>query len=261
MALILSLLMRILLVSWCTIPLTQRTIYNMLMMNNLSGFGAVATKLPASSSFLVSVQDTSDQTTYTYNGVNFGADDPTRRIIVVVHWSTTNAARNINSGTIGGIGMTNHILTQTGPGGAAVSDWGSQIVSAQVPTGSSGTVTFTLNGAVARSEIAVYRQINEIDATHTDVQGDTSVSGNALSVTVNTPAVGMVYSGASMSIASGASSTWVGVTEQYDHSLELAGILTTGGFDTGQVANATRTVSATSNMVSSRGALSAMTWK
>ena len=60
----------------------------MLMINNLSGFGASGSSaIPLTSTFLQATSDSTDQTTYTFSSVNIGAADATRRVVVAFHWS------------------------------------------------------------------------------------------------------------------------------------------------------------------------------
>ena len=87
--------------------------------------------------------------THTFNSVDFGAADPTRRIVVAVGTGFNGAPTRITSATIGGITAT--VLSQT------TSAWNEpQWIVAEVPTGTSGAIVVNTAGTINRCPIGVW---------------------------------------------------------------------------------------------------------
>jgi hypothetical protein len=105
-------------------------------------------------SFIESKTSTADATTYTITGVDFGAADSNRRVVVGFASRSANAGHSVSSATIGGITAT--VLAQhtanVGGGHTLVA-----LIAADVPTGASGTVAVTLSNGAVRAIIGVYR--------------------------------------------------------------------------------------------------------
>jgi hypothetical protein len=105
-------------------------------------------------SFIESKTSTADATTYTITGVNFGAADSNRRVVIGFASRSGNAGHSVSSATIGGITAT--VLAQhtanVGGGHSLVA-----LIAADVPTGASGTVAVTLSNGAVRAIIGVYR--------------------------------------------------------------------------------------------------------
>lgn len=227
----------------------------MLTQQILLAYGAAAPPPAPSITFLQVTEDTSTQTTYTFAGVNFGAADSTRRIVVVVHFGSA-IARTFNSGTIGGVGATIH-LTAVNTAAMRVG-----IMSALVPTGTSGTITVTLSGTAAHCKIASYRALNETAGsplTANDIAG----SAGLLTTTINVPANGWVVGGASFSLTGPSSHTWTGLTEQYDAPYgDAVDEYPTGGFQSGLSLQVGRTISVQSadTTTPADGALAVISW-
>lgn len=214
----------------------------------------MATVAPAELSFIASTADDSNSTTYTFTSQSLGAVDGTRRIVVVCHWN--GATLTLSSATIAGISATVHAQTNGTNNGIA-------IISALVPTGTSGTIAFTLSGAGSlRAYIGVYRAIGGVLLSPNDTLTDNTIASAAFSGTINIPSVGWVVAGSSWGTLAGTSHTWAGVTEQYDvKSPEAAGINWTGGFDTGLALQTGRTVSDTVTDASgATGCMAAISW-
>jgi hypothetical protein len=234
----------------------------MFMLNHLAGFNAAAAALviPASASFIALTHDSTDTATPSYAGASIGVADATRRVVVVFHWGVTNAARTVTSATIAGVAATIHAQVTNGPT-AAQQNTGVAIFSALVPSGTTGTIAITLNGTVLRSSIAVYRQINELNASPHDTVTDNTVAGTVLSGTIDVPATGMLYAGSANAATAGSTNTWVGVTENYDAAHpEAGGLQVTGGHATGLSLQAGSTVSDTATGTIPRGAMVAVSW-
>lgn len=197
--------------------------------------GAV-TVTPPEVTFLQATENTAGLATYTFAGVNFGAADPTRRIIVACHWGQAGAS-TFTSATIGGIAATTHIsVIGTAQGPVA-------LVSALVPTGTSGTVAFTVSVAVDHGMIGVYRSVNET-AAPTVTASDNTVSAGVLAATINIPDNGWVIGACgSGAMTTFASDTWTGLNEQYGGVWsDAAGVGRGGGFQSGLPLQASRPV-------------------
>ncbi len=209
----------------------------------------------ASLSFIAVTPDDSNLTTYSFAGQSLGAEDSTRRIVVVVHWDDSIDTRTLSSVTIAGVGATIH---RQGNGGAT----GCAIASALVPTGTSGTISFTLSGAADRGAIGVYRAINEVNSSPHDTELDIVVSSGLLSVAIDIPAGGWVVAGVDFRGATGQSFTWTGLNEQYDTAYgDAAAVYRTGGFQSGLGVQTGRTVSAQcTSTAAANGTLVAISW-
>jgi hypothetical protein len=93
-------------------------------------------------SFIDTAILTTNLTTYSFTGLDFGAAQGDRYIIGVAVSGT--AARSISSATIGGV--TARVVVSASGGGAV--DRNAGIVIANVPTGATGTIAVTWRAAV-----------------------------------------------------------------------------------------------------------------
>jgi hypothetical protein len=124
----------------------------------------------SSFTFLQVTNDTANLATYTFSSVNFGTADANRRIIIgVAH----RAGGAISSATIGGVSAT--ILAES------ISTVGGSTnllayISADVPTGSSGTVVINLASGAARLAIATYRVVSNSALVLADDDASSSAS-------------------------------------------------------------------------------------
>jgi hypothetical protein len=227
------------------------------MVTQLVGFGGrrVSNLVPASVGFLQYTEITTNLTTYNFATVNFGAADATRRIVIAVHWGAA-LNRTLNSASIGGVGATTHIDA------LASASTRVAIISALVPTGTSGTVSLTFSGACAQCAIGTYRALNETSASPTDTANDLTVASGLVTDTINVPTNGWVVAGASFEVGGATTTTWTGVTETYDIVAGDSGIIfKTGGSQTGLSSQTGRTISAQNTDTSApAGALVAVSW-
>lgn len=226
----------------------------MLSVTQLVGFAVKAPPPPPSLTFLQVSEDTADLTNYSFAGVNFGAADATRRIVCAVHFGDNVNARTISSATIGGVSATIHVNLS-----ATLSAVG--IISALVPTGTSGTVAVNFSGAVDRCAIATYRAADETSSSPHATASDTSVSSGLLTTTINIPANGWVIAAAGRSSAA-ATFTATGFTEQYDSAFsDAGGVMRHGGFASGLPAQTGRTISSQSTETGAQnGNLAVISW-
>lgn len=156
--------------------------------------------------------DISNLTTYTFSSVNFGTADGARYIICGVS-SRAGGSSTINSVTIGGV--TASIVVQINS--AADSGFNTAgIAIAAVPTGTSGDVVVVFSAGQARATIYLWSSTTLESATASDFDSN---AANDPSVNIDCPANGFIIAVASFSVGTG-STTWTGLTEDYDQALE-----------------------------------------
>lgn len=219
----------------------------------------IIAKKSGSLSFVGTVADDSNLTTYSFATAGIGAADATRRTVVACHWySTGTGAVTMSSATIGGVAATIHV--QASPAGTTVSP-GCAIISLLNPTGTTSTIAFTLSTTAARAFIGIYRAVDESVASPFATVSDGTLSSNALDVSLNTPA-GWVMAAASISSASaGQTFTWVGVGENYDtFSAENTSRYYTGGHNTSITPSTPRTITVTDSGAAVDGVGVSMSW-
>lgn len=170
-----------------------------------------------------------DATIYTHNSINFGEAHKTRRIFVVAGASNgTSGAGDVSSATIGGVAATIHLNNFQGLVKSA-------IFSAIVPTGTSGTISITYAAEMFQHGIAVYSSYYLLDTAPFDTASDT---GDALSLNLNVPDIGIIVAGGCWTTTGG--TTMTGVTEYQDTT---DGRQFASGYATGLAAETNRTIS------------------
>lgn len=188
--------------------------------------------------YLAAYTDATNLTTYTFTGVDFGAADANRHIVVGF---TSRSGSNIEvvSATIGGVTATIDAAT-------IVSQNHSALLRANVTSGTSGTVSVTLNTGSSRAAIGVYRIVA---SGLTVVDADNAFGGASASVTLDT-GDGCVIAAAA---DSGSTMTWTNLTEDNDGVVEFLNYSTAS--DTS--ASGSLTVTATSSSAANRLAAAA----
>lgn len=161
--------------------------------------------------------------------VTFGAAQADRRIVAVIHWSEGGTHRSLSSATIGGVSATIHV--QRGHSGGSTG-LGCAIISAIVPTGTTGAVSCSYSGSgVADVSCGIYRLTGLVSGTPTDTDSAESQGTTSdISVTITVAAEGIVIAGFTGSTLATSTVTWTGVTEQYDGE---DNIHRSGGFASG----------------------------
>lgn len=144
-------------------------------------------------------------------GLNFGIEAPRRVLATVLGSISTGGA--ISAVTIGGVSATKAVGSGSGLRSTYVDIW-----YANVPTGTSGTVTVTQGGTWPFLFASVYALYNLKSSTPhaTTADNDESLT---LNLNLNTLANGIVLGGALASFLSPstpAAATWTGITEDYD---------------------------------------------
>ncbi len=169
---------------------------------------AVPSRVPAETITYISLASSGNTTSasFTFSSVNFGAEYPGRRIVIVVGNTVVGASNsNISSLTIGGVTAT-QIGTTTVSAGNTLQ---AAIYVATVPTGTSGNVVVNVpSGGSDGSRIILVHSLDSI-RTNTVTGSDTSAAFN-YTRTFNS---GEIYIGAGRCLST-ASESWTNATEQ-----------------------------------------------
>lgn len=163
--------------------------------------------MAATITFLQVTKDATDQTTYTFAGVNFGTAASDRFIAVTVSGRAVTTAPTITSVTIGGVTATiavqaNDVLGLNIAG----------IAIAAVPTGTSGNVVVVFSQTMTNADIATYSTSGVGSATATDFGSSTADPGTTnLDITAGGIAVAMAKQDAGLGTCA-----WTNITETFD---------------------------------------------
>ena len=163
--------------------------------------------------------DTADTTSYSFASQSFGDASSTRQIVICVAlWRPFNAG-SISSLTVGGVSAS-LVKAQGSAGevGQRVEMW-----SADVPTGTTGTVVVTTSVSFRACAIGVFA-LYGADSTANDTGGDSSnsVGSAVMTDTINIPENGGLI-GCAMQNNNSASFTWDYGTEEYDAVFDTDG--------------------------------------
>jgi hypothetical protein len=173
-------------------------------------FGAPfpASRREVLSTFLAHSEQTATASSYSFTSLSFGMADADRYIVACLTIQASVDGVGITDCTIGGITAT-QIVQSALAGGRR----GAAIFIAKVPTGTSGTVAFTLSGNAANASVAVYSVIGGPAAS------STSSTDNAPTASLNIAAHGAVIAVAIAGSGSSPSATWTNLTEDCDNNL------------------------------------------
>lgn len=222
---------------------------------NPYGFGGVT---PISNAFLqVASVIAGTGTNKSFTSQNFGTADATRRIICAVNWRKDVAGSVLSSVTIGGVSATIHTQTD-----GVVTRQGTALVSALVPTGTSGNVDCVWASSGSRtSVVALWRQINESVASPF-ASNTATASSLTVSTTINIPSGGSLYTTATTSTtATNPTFVWTGATERYDSIAIGTDTGASGASETGMTVETGRSIQAVASAGSSPlSALSVVSW-
>lgn len=145
--------------------------------------------------------------------INFGVESADRRIAVLVHFVSAGGSPAISAATIGGVAATIHTQICTDSGDDFLRR-GVAIISALVPTGTSGTLAMTFNTSVT-CRVEPYRMKGLI----TGPLDTGAIKGNATHTTPQTVQVDVLKGGvvlAAGNAQSGGSDTVTGATKDYN---------------------------------------------
>jgi hypothetical protein len=157
-------------------------IRNGLVSSNAPYAGASA--VPFSLTDVHEAVDTTTQTTYTFNSVNFGTADSSRVLALCI--MTRNSA---GTQAVSSVGFPGAIPGIVGPNIHNVNATRSEIWYANVPTGTSGTVTVTMAGANQRCAIQLYSILSPSSVAPTTTATNTT-NGTVTSGSLSIPAGG-----------------------------------------------------------------------
>ncbi|PAP93984.1 hypothetical protein [Mesorhizobium wenxiniae] len=164
--------------------------------------------------FLSSTNDDSNAADYSFGSESFGDAASGREIFVSVSWGGDNNARTISSATIGGVSATVHDQDSIADG--ISQSVGAGVISAEVPSGTSGTIEVNFSGTVRSCAIGTVRVLNRSAIVDTAV--DTANQGGSpatTATTINVSAKGALIA-AYMNSDTDGDVIWTGVTETYD---------------------------------------------
>jgi len=157
--------------------------------------------------------DTAGGTTINYGSLGIGAAD-TNRAVIICLW--TRAGTSVSSATIGGVSATQVAGTTAANGTTTLSDmW-----QADVPTGTTATISVTYSVATQRSALYVYRLVSATRARSDGQNAKSTAAVTTVTTTTSIPTggVGINCGGQRNTVAI---PTWTNATQ--DASLGLSG--------------------------------------
>jgi hypothetical protein len=177
-----------------------------------------------------------NQNPQTVTSLNFGTADADRRIVVGIS-AATDVGVSPDSMTIGGVTATRHANANFSGAFSHVS----QLWSAAVPTGTSGTVEFSVpSGDIDGGSVYVWALYGVEDTPADFAQATGAI--NTIDVSLDVPEGGCVFSVVTVNQAGAASFSFVGVTE--DSSDTTPNFQGAAGHAAGVSVGAPRTVTA-----------------
>ena len=201
-------------------------------------------------SYLTEVEDTSNAATYNFSSVSFGVPSASRQIIVGT-CGVIGSGQTISSVTIGGVSATQVVQASNGgqPCGLFI---------ANVPTGTSGTVSVTFSTTMGRAHIGVWRMVAANSAAAEDTISLGLGSSGSQSGTIDVSANGVI-------IAYGIGNNtgnhgWTGVNEDFDTTVESLHAVSGASIQLGS-AEIGRTITADPGSGSSVYGLVAASWR
>lgn len=163
-------------------------------------------------SYITRAESTSNLTTYSFTSQSFGDEASDRQIIIAVNGYRSTAQADLSSATIGGVSAT---LSASRVSANDVS----AIFIANVPTGTTGTVSVTFGTDQTEAAIAIYRATA---TSTTATNAGSEVNEDPISATIaSIPKYHYLI--ASAMVNASATATWTGATEAYDDTLTEAG--------------------------------------
>lgn len=164
------------------------------------------------------VIDGTDTASYSFAAADIGVASLDRHVLVGVNGRGA-ATRTFTGFTIAGI-------TATAVGAQLDNSFNtSAFYIAPVPTGTTGTIAFTLDAAWVRAQIGVWALTGLGSMTSTDRQTDTTFTTNTVNVSMSCRAGGAIFALANhINDASMTGwGTWAGVAEDFDANVEAQG--------------------------------------
>lgn len=189
---------------------------------------------PATVTFIGNQADAgSFVSTHTFPALAIGGENPSRRVMILVHVRGSAAADTvISSATIGGIPATVGIAAVSGSDGAVQYN-AACLISALIPTGTTTSVVINFPNNV-RVYLGVFRGINVSQSLSVD-NDSASVLAQTATVTVDVPGNGFLISGLSaysllgMTLASGATQSYATNWDASTNRWAVGGLLNVTG--------------------------------
>lgn len=185
------------------------TVDAMLVASQLAGFGDRRRGSgPATVTYVTTIDDTSDATTYTFASANIGGPG---LIVVGFQWEAT-ASRSLSSATIGGNAAS---IIQNGGGVEA----GAALFALRVAAGATATIAATLSGGAIRSSIGIWNVNGQQSDTPTaSGQSASNSSTTSRQVDLNVLSGGVAI--AMLGLNAPSAVTWTGATKRFDAAVE-----------------------------------------
>ena len=164
-------------------------------------------------------------TTMDFTGVSYGDAEPDRTVKIIVSFVSSTSGITVSAGTIGGVAYSvDHIHSTL----IITTYHYVAIISAPVPTGTSGAVQINFSSSVTNDlEIDVYSLLGLLSATPIDT-GQFAVSGvTSGSFNIDAQAGGAILFGLFARISAGF--TLTGVNEDYDAGWVASGTYSIAG--------------------------------
>lgn len=188
-------------------------------MTPIGFFKGVPAAVPVTITFAGSASDVANATNYSFSSVAIGTASSDRIVIVGVVLSSASAGapRTTSSVTVGGISATK-IVERVNTDRESVSIW-----AAQVPTGTTATIAVNTSGSEGRAGVITWAMTGKssVAAFATAFDSNTSSDPNA---TIDIPANGAAVAVAT--VGQNTSTTWTGLTERHDSSVESVSVQT-----------------------------------
>lgn len=162
----------------------------------------------------------------------FGADHASRILIAVIHYvGSASSQPSVTSVTIGGVGA-GVIISNSNRNTANDAVVGVAIAAATVPTGSSGTISYTLNtGTAATSAIGVYRETGGWSA-FSSAGDDANSATKPATCNVTMPNLGIGIAASTLS-TSGQGITWLAGPSNLAYQTPVGSMWVSGVFQEG----------------------------
>lgn len=187
----------------------------MSLRRNQSG---LFTRPPIAIAKLSANTSTSDLTTYTFAGLDLGAEHPDRKLFAAIVIRATGTP-TISSVTIGGTAMVSQVAAANTTGGNRSH---AAIFSCSKPSGTTGDLVVTMSGSGAvRAGYTLYRAVGpSVTAVSTKTAASDTPS-DTLDIPARGFGLGVCFGGNSASAAA-----WTGLTEDTDELLETTQLYT-----------------------------------
>lgn len=159
-----------------------------------------------------------DTNSFTFTNVNLGYADPTRLIVVGVNYYENDTSVALNSVIIAGGTATSRVTGSEGVPGGSGSFIYANISTRSVAAGTTASITVNFSRSINRGcSIGVWSIYNLQSSTPVATASDGVTSG-AASISFTTQAEDIIVGVLTGAQSSGAT-TWTGLTEDYDTSL------------------------------------------